>query len=44
MIKINIEVEKNNTVDDVIYVCMLQLLLKSGLKRFGKKGEEAAQK
>ena len=38
------EVENKNTVDDVIHACMLQLSLKSVLKRFVKKGEEAAQK
>ena len=44
MSKITTEVEKNNTVDNVIHTCMLQLSLKAGLKIFGKKGEEAAQK
>ena len=40
----NLEVKNSNTVDDVIHACMLQLSLKADLKRFGKKGEEAAKK
>ena len=38
------EAEKKKTVDNVIHACMLQLSLMDGLKRFGKKGEEAEQK
>ena len=38
------EVEKNNTVVNVIHACMLQLSFKAVVKRFGKKGEEASQK
>ena len=44
MSKITMEVEKKNTVDEVIYSCMSQLSLKDGLNIFGKKGEEDAQK
>ena len=44
MIKITIEVEKNNTVGNVIHACMLQLYLKAGLKIFYKKGEEYVQR
>ena len=38
------EVYKKNTIDDMIHACMLQLSIKDSLDRFGKKGEEAAQK
>ena len=44
MIKITIEVENKNTVDDVIHSCMLQLSIKDSLKIFGQEEEEAAQK
>ena len=44
MSKITMEVENKNTVDDLINACMLQLFLKAGLKRFGKKGEEVKNK
>ena len=44
MSKITSEVEKKNTVEYVIHACMLQLSLKSGLNKFVKKVEEAAQK
>ena len=44
MSKITMQVEKKNTVDNVIHACMLQLSLKAGLNIFGKKVEEAAQK
>ena len=44
MRKINMEVKKNKTVNDVIYAHMLKLSLNAGLKRFGKKGEEASRK
>ena len=44
MSKITMEVEKMNTVDDVIHACVLRLSLKTGLKKFGKKGDEEAQK
>ena len=42
--KITMEVEKKNTVDDVINACMLQLYLKYDQERFGNKGGEAVQK
>ena len=38
MSNITMEVEKKNTVDDIIHACMLKLSLKAGLKIFGKKG------
>ena len=44
MSNITMEVENKNTAENGIHACMLQLSLKSGLGRFGKKGEEAAQK
>ena len=44
MSKNTMEVGKKNTVDGVIHSCKLQLSLKSGLNRSGKKVEEAAQK
>ena len=44
MSNITTEVEKNNTFDDVIHACMFQISLKDGLKRFGKKEEDAGQK
>ena len=44
MRKITMEVEKMNTVDDVIHACVLRLSLKTGLKKFWKKEEEEAQK
>ena len=44
MSNITMEIENNNTVDDVIHAYMLQLSIKADLNRFGNKGEEAAQK
>ena len=44
MIKITMKVEKKNTVENAIHAYMLELSLKAGLKRFGKKGEEYSQK
>ena len=41
---VTMEVYKENIVDDMIHACMLQLSIKAYLKRFGNKGEEAAQK
>ena len=44
MSKIIMGIEKNNTVDNLINACMLQISLKAVIKIFWKKGEEAEQK
>ena len=44
MSKITMEVEKKNTIYDLIHACMLQLSLNDGLKIFYDKGKEDSQK
>ena len=41
---ITMGVEIKNTIEKVIHACMLQLYIKAGIKIFGKKQEESAQK